>query len=156
MPIGLAQFFWAARIIGGTLILGFVATTHEVGLYGSAQRILVALHTFVWLYFFNLLPSLSRAWRQERSSFADIIDRSLRLVVWVGVGAAVLGVLLVFAGLELTLPAWDCVERDAFFVAVATACGIIAVNTWVGFVVGLLAAAFLLGPVAASKSRKSQ
>ncbi|MCH8806196.1 MAG: oligosaccharide flippase family protein [Planctomycetes bacterium] len=101
LPIGLAQFFWAARIIGGTLILGFVATTHEVGLYGSAQRILVALHTFVWLYFFNLLPSLSRAWRQDRSSFADIVDRSLRLVVWVAVGAAVLGVLL--AGRAMTL-----------------------------------------------------
>ncbi|PCI40241.1 MAG: sulfate transporter [Elusimicrobia bacterium] len=65
--------------------------------------------------------------------------------------ASVLGVLLVFAGLELTLPARKCADREEFFVAVATACGIIAVNTWVGFVLGLLAAFFLLG---SSKSRQ--
>jgi len=57
---------------------------------------------------------------------------------------SVLGVLLIFAGLELSLPARDCIERDTFFVAVATAGGIIAVNTLVGFITGLVAAVFLL------------
>ena len=56
---------------------------------------------------------------------------------------SLLGVLLLFAGLELSLPARDCVERDAFFVAVATAGGILAVNALVGFVLGLLAAGLL-------------
>ena len=56
---------------------------------------------------------------------------------------SLLGVLLLFAGLELSLPARDCVERDAFFVAVATAAGILAVNALVGFVLGMLAAGLL-------------
>ena len=60
--------------------------------------------------------------------------------------AAILGVLLVFAGVELATPARDCAERDAFFVAAATAGGILAANTMVGFVLGLCAAAFLLRP----------
>jgi len=57
--------------------------------------------------------------------------------------AAILGVLLAFAGLELTLPARDCTTRDAFFIAAATAGGIIAANTWVGFLAGLAAARLL-------------
>jgi MFS superfamily sulfate permease-like transporter len=57
---------------------------------------------------------------------------------------ALLGLLLAFAGFELALPARDCVERDRFFVALATAGGILAVNTLVGFLFGLIAAAGLL------------
>jgi MFS superfamily sulfate permease-like transporter len=60
--------------------------------------------------------------------------------------ASILGILLVFAGIELTVPARDCSERSAFFVAAATAGGILAVNTWLGFLLGLCAAAFLLRP----------
>ncbi|MCB9558188.1 MAG: sulfate transporter [Deltaproteobacteria bacterium] len=58
--------------------------------------------------------------------------------------AALLGVMLVSSGMELTLPARDCAQREAFFVAAATAGGILAVNTWVGFIVGLAAGIALL------------
>lgn len=58
--------------------------------------------------------------------------------------ASILGVLLVFAGIELTLPAKDCAGRGAFFVAAATAAGILAVNTWTGFLFGLASAAVVL------------
>ncbi len=51
--------------------------------------------------------------------------------------ASVLGILLAFAGVELTLPARDCVKREAFFTAAATAAGILAFNTWLGFLIGL-------------------
>jgi membrane associated rhomboid family serine protease len=56
---------------------------------------------------------------------------------------SLLGLLLVFAGLELALPARDCVDRDAFFIAAATAGGILAANTLVGFILGLVAALIL-------------
>jgi MFS superfamily sulfate permease-like transporter len=58
--------------------------------------------------------------------------------------SSVLGILLVFSGLELTLPARDCTKQNAFLVAAATACGILAANTAVGFVLGLIAAMFLI------------
>ena len=57
---------------------------------------------------------------------------------------SILGVLLFFAGVELALPARDCAQREPFFVAAATAGGILAVNTWVGFLAGLLTAALVL------------
>ena len=57
---------------------------------------------------------------------------------------SVLGVLLVFAGLELALPAHDCNDRQTFFIAAATAIGILAADTWIGFLFGLTAAGLLL------------
>jgi len=90
--IGLGQMFWVARIFGATLILGFIAPAEEVGYFAGALRILVALHAFVWLYYFNLLPSMSRAWRQDREAFGALINRSLRCVAWVGAAAGLVWV----------------------------------------------------------------
>ncbi|VAX24603.1 Sulfate permease [hydrothermal vent metagenome] len=56
---------------------------------------------------------------------------------------SILGALLIFSGLELTLPARDCVKRNAFLTATATACGILAANTAVGFILGLITALFI-------------
>src|SRR5262249_13433181 len=78
--IGLSQMFWVARIFGATLILGFIAPAEEVGYFAGALRILVALHAFVWLYCFNLLPSISRSWREERASVFRPIHHTPRLV----------------------------------------------------------------------------
>ncbi|MEK7831798.1 MAG: oligosaccharide flippase family protein, partial [Acidobacteriota bacterium] len=83
--IGLSQIFWVVKMSGATLILGLIASAEDVGYFGGAMRILMALHTFVWLYFFNMLPSLSRAWVSNDGSFAALIARSMRLVVWLAV-----------------------------------------------------------------------
>ena len=55
---------------------------------------------------------------------------------------SILGVLLGFAGIELALPARDCNRRNTFFVAAVTAAGILAVNTAVGFAIGLAVSLF--------------
>ena len=59
---------------------------------------------------------------------------------------SLLGALLIFAGLELTLPARDASGKDAFFVIAATAGGILAANTLIGFIFGLVTALALLKP----------
>src|SRR5262245_11156439 len=78
--IGLSQMFWVVRIFGGTLILGFIAPADDVGYFAGALRILVAMHAFVWLYCFNLLPSMSRLWREAREAFFALIRRSMLVV----------------------------------------------------------------------------
>ncbi|MCM3874555.1 MAG: flippase [Pyrinomonadaceae bacterium] len=93
VPIGLSQMFWVVKMFGGTLILGLIASAQEVGVFAGAQRILVALHTFVWLYYFNLLPSMSRSWQLGDGSFSRLIERSMHGVVWVGVTAGLAWVL---------------------------------------------------------------
>lgn len=56
---------------------------------------------------------------------------------------AILGVLLCFAGVELARPVRDCKTRDEIILAVATAAGILIINTAVGFAVGLVGALLL-------------
>ncbi len=93
-PIGLSQMFWTVKMFGATLILGLVATAEDTGYFAGAMRILIALHTFVWLYHFNLLPSLSRAWVAGREKFAGIIGNSMRIVLPAGIAVGVVWVLL--------------------------------------------------------------
>ena len=80
VPIGLSQMFWVVRMFGATLILGLVATSEDTGYFAGALRVLIALHTFVWLYFFNLFPSLSRAWATNPGEFTRLIRNSMLLV----------------------------------------------------------------------------
>jgi O-antigen/teichoic acid export membrane protein len=94
VPIGLSQMFWVARIFGATLILGFIATAGDVGHFAGALRILVAAHTFVWLYYFNLLPSLARAWQRGQTDFAELVNRSLRGVVWMALAGGLIWVVV--------------------------------------------------------------
>jgi O-antigen/teichoic acid export membrane protein len=89
-PIGLSQMFWMVKLFGATFILGLVAPASDVGYFAGALRILLALHTFVWLYYFNLLPSLSRAWQESAESFAGVIGRSMHGVAWVSLAAGIL------------------------------------------------------------------
>lgn len=90
VPIGLSQAFWTVKMFGATFIIGFAATAEDTGFFAGAMRIYIALHTFVWLYYVNLLPSLSRKWEEDRTVFAQLIARSLRIVIPVGsIGALV-------------------------------------------------------------------
>jgi hypothetical protein len=50
---------------------------------------------------------------------------------------SILAVLLIFAGLALAAPVRRCKGGCALFVAILTAAGILAVNTCVGFLLGL-------------------
>jgi O-antigen/teichoic acid export membrane protein len=90
MPIGFSQMFWVTKMFGATFIVGFVATAQDTGYFSGAMRIYIALHTFVWLYFANLLPSFSRAWNLGGDRFSELIGNSMRIVVPAGLLGAVL------------------------------------------------------------------
>jgi O-antigen/teichoic acid export membrane protein len=87
--IGLSQVFWMVKIYGATLVLGAIASAQELGFFSGAMRILIALHTFVWLYYFNLLPSLSRAWQQGGEAFNSFIDKSVHGMAWLAAAVSV-------------------------------------------------------------------
>lgn len=94
VPIGISQMFWVIRMFGATLILGLVATAEDTGYFAAAMRILIALHTFIWLYYFNMLPSMSRAWMNGRGQLAELIGKSLRIVIPVSIAAGIAWALL--------------------------------------------------------------
>ena len=94
VPIGLSQLLWVVKMFGATLLVGLIASAAETGYFSAAMRIFIAVHTFVWLYFFNLLPSLSRAWEGDGREFSGLITNSLRIVAALGVPAVAGGLLL--------------------------------------------------------------
>lgn len=85
VPIGLSQLFWTVRMFGATVIMGIIATPQDVGFFSSAMRIFIALHAFIWLYFFNLLPPMSQSWHRNDGTFSPLIEKSFRVISWVNI-----------------------------------------------------------------------
>lgn len=81
VPIGLSQMFWTLRMAGAVVVVGLIATAADVGYFASAQRIFIAVHAFVFLYFFNLLPAMTRAW--DGGQLSRLLGGSLHLIAWV-------------------------------------------------------------------------
>jgi O-antigen/teichoic acid export membrane protein len=100
-PIGLTELAWAFMWYFCTVLLGFIFSDVSLGWFGASHRALMALHTFVWLYFFNLLPSISRCLYLPNERLLELMDRSVRFAAWAGLFAA--AVLTVVSPLVLTL-----------------------------------------------------
>ena len=94
MPIGLSQMFWTIKMFGATFVVGLIATAQDTGYFAGAMRIYIALHTFVYLYYFNMLPSMSRAWEQGPEKLAGLIRHSLKIVV---LASLIVGIIWVMA-----------------------------------------------------------
>jgi O-antigen/teichoic acid export membrane protein len=84
VPIGLTEVAWAFMWYFPTVLLGLILSGWPLGWFGASHRALMALHTFVWLYFFNLLPSISRCTGQPREHLLRLMDRSVRFAAWTG------------------------------------------------------------------------
>ena len=99
-PIGFTELAWAFMWYFCTVLLGFIFYS-SLGWFGASHRALMALHTFVWLYFFNLLPSISRCVNLPNRSLLELMDGSVRFAAWMGLFAA--GALTLMAPELLTL-----------------------------------------------------
>jgi len=82
--LGLSDFAWAGLWYSPAVILGWVlwAGSEQVAWIGASVRIVVSLHTFVWLYFFNLLPNLSKELSAGIDEWKFLATRSLRTSMW--------------------------------------------------------------------------
>jgi O-antigen/teichoic acid export membrane protein len=82
--LGASDLAWAAMWYSPSVMIGWVAITrmHEVAWMASAVRIVMALHTFVWLYFFNLIPNLSREIHEGLAGWRDLLSRSMSSSTW--------------------------------------------------------------------------
>jgi O-antigen/teichoic acid export membrane protein len=94
LPIGASELVWALKIYFATVLLGTLIYGPEVGWFGAAHRLVISLHAFVWLYFFNLLPSISRGSRGTLDALHRLMRGSLQITGWLGVFIAVVGMAL--------------------------------------------------------------
>jgi O-antigen/teichoic acid export membrane protein len=93
-PIGASELVWALKVYFATVLLGIYTNGPEVGWFGAAHRLVISLHAFVWLYFFNLLPSISRQSQGSVDSLQRLIGGSLQITSWLGVFVALVGTAL--------------------------------------------------------------
>jgi O-antigen/teichoic acid export membrane protein len=91
--IATGRILWSVRLSGSVVVFGVIATPEDLGFFGASMRILVGLYVFIWLYYVNLLPSLTRDWSRG-SGLEDRVRTSMRLVGWLAPVAGALWVLL--------------------------------------------------------------
>jgi O-antigen/teichoic acid export membrane protein len=84
-PIGLSHLAWALLWYFTTVLMGWLAADEELGWFGASHRVIMALHTFVYLYFYNLLPSLSRGAARPAEHLRELVSRSLAMTAWGGI-----------------------------------------------------------------------
>lgn len=84
VPIGLSNLAWAALWFFPLVLLGLLRTDESVGWFGAAHRATMAIHTFVWWYFFNMLPAIARLTRRPREELRELIRPSIELTAWGG------------------------------------------------------------------------
>lgn len=94
--LGASDLTWAAMWYSPTIILGWMnpGRTEHVAWLAASVRIVMALHAFVWLYFFNLVPNLSKELHEGLDSWRDLIHRSLSVSMWPACFVAAAGTLL--------------------------------------------------------------
>jgi O-antigen/teichoic acid export membrane protein len=108
LPIGTSELTWASLWYLATVLLGLIAAGGAVGVFGAAHRVTMAVHTFVWLYFFNLLPSITRCVALPKSRYLDLMDGSITVSVWVGLLIALGATFLAGPGMALIFgPAFE-------------------------------------------------
>lgn len=93
-PLGLSELTWYAIWYSAPILLGVMGDQHHVGIFGASNRPVLTLGTFVGLYFYNLLPSLSRHSVEASESVRKLITQSLKITSWCGVFVAVAGLML--------------------------------------------------------------
>jgi len=94
--LGASDLTWAAMWYSPILIIGWMdpARTEQVAWLAASVRIVMAMHAFVWLYFFNLVPNLSRELHHGLDGWRRLIDQSLSASMWPACFVAAAGTLL--------------------------------------------------------------
>jgi O-antigen/teichoic acid export membrane protein len=82
--LGASDLTWAAMWYSPTIIVGWTDPGHaeQVAWIAAAVRIVLALHQFVFLYFFNLIPNLAKELHESVEDWRALIHRSISVSMW--------------------------------------------------------------------------
>ena len=82
--LGASDLAWGAMWYSPAVVTGWLAITriYEVAWMAAAVRIVMAVHTFVWLYFFNMIPNLSKEIHEGLDGWRNLIHRSMANSMW--------------------------------------------------------------------------
>jgi len=88
---GASEVTWGVLWYAGLILLGYLATSTDAAWHSSSLRLVMALHTLVWLYLYVLLPTLARMVGDDPGGWARVMGQSIRLTGWAGWGIALVG-----------------------------------------------------------------
>lgn len=87
-PVSAAELTWGLHWYAGVILLGFLAGPADVAWQSASLRLVLAIHTGVWLYLYVLLPGLARVVVADPDAWRRLFDASLRVAAWAGFGIA--------------------------------------------------------------------
>jgi O-antigen/teichoic acid export membrane protein len=91
LPVGLGQLFWAAGHALPILMTTALVGGDQVAWIGAAVRIVLALHAFVWLYYFALYPRLVSAADTPAVDLRPLLRGAQSRILWLVMPVAVAG-----------------------------------------------------------------
>jgi O-antigen/teichoic acid export membrane protein len=111
--MGFSDLMWACLWYSPAVIVGWVSAggPEQVAWIGAAVRVVLAVQVFVYLYFYNLLPSLASELALGVDGWRSLVQRSISTSLWPACLVAVGGTL--FA--PILIPA---VYGEAFHAAI--------------------------------------
>lgn len=89
-PLGASAFVNTLAQQLPLLIVASLSTAVEAAQFGAAQRLVVSLITFSFVYYFNLYPLIARLIAGNPAALAQVIAASVRVTAWIGVLASAL------------------------------------------------------------------
>jgi O-antigen/teichoic acid export membrane protein len=84
-PLGLSAFATTVAQSVTLLLVQALSAPEQAGEFGAAQRVVVSLITFSWLYYQNIFPVLTRQIVQNPEEAQRIVNSSDLFVAWSGV-----------------------------------------------------------------------
>ncbi len=128
IPLFSNQLMMALKIYLPIIIIGMLLSKNDVGLFSSAHRIMLALYTFVGLYFYNILPSIVRSCQESYEAVQQFMNKSIGITAWaaifVGISGTILAkqIILAIYGPQY-MESIEVLQVLIWWVAVAVLCG---------------------------------
>jgi O-antigen/teichoic acid export membrane protein len=91
--IGASEVVWGVQWYAGLVLLGYLASSQDAAWHSVGLRMVMALHTGVWLYLSVLLPTLARLLASDRAEWRKTVERSVRITSWAGLAVGLVGTL---------------------------------------------------------------
>jgi O-antigen/teichoic acid export membrane protein len=91
--VSASELTWGLHWYAGLILLGMLASSTDAAWQSASLRLILGLHTGVWLYLYALLPGLARLWATDVDEWRRLIAHSLRMTGWAGGAIALVGTL---------------------------------------------------------------
>jgi len=90
-PLGMNAVIWGVAQFVPALVVAIIAGLEEAAWFAAAQRVVVSLQAFSYIYHFNLFAAMTRRFSAGGTGMARLSAASFRCIAWLMVGPAIIG-----------------------------------------------------------------